>query len=84
MSASPAAFINNFNGFLKRNNPVEAIALGMAQTLYNLVTFRSRMKLYKFKYLMELEKLEKMQAVLGAKGFYKASSSDSAKMNRVY
>ncbi|MGE3331770.1 MAG: hypothetical protein AB7J37_12605 [Candidatus Melainabacteria bacterium] len=78
-------FFTNYTAFFKRNNPMESMALAFAQMLYNIITFQSRMKLYKYKYLLELEKLEKMQETLTAQGYHiPKEASSEAVMNKVY
>lgn len=67
--------------FFKRNNPVEQLALQFFNTIYLLATMKSRMKLQKYKLLLEIEKLEKMQHSMYVDPKYQATTNA---MNRVY
>ena len=67
--------------FLKRNNPVEAVFLQVANTVYYVVTFQSRVKIQKYKLLLEVEKLEKMQKSMTENPVYQAKTTV---MNRFY
>lgn len=56
--------INLVMGFFKRNKPIEMIMMQSLNAIYFLVTLQTRMKLNKYKYLLAVEKLEKMQQSL--------------------
>lgn len=79
--ASPQVFINRTFDMFKRHNPLEAMAFSFAQGLYNLVTWNSRMKIYKYKLLLEVEKLERMQKSLHEDPVFQAQTKT---MNKVY
>ena len=67
--------------FFQRNNPVETIAISVIQGVYNLVTLRSRMKLLKYRYMLEMQKLERIENTLNAFNPYENQGN---KMNRTY
>lgn len=75
--ASAEVIINYF----KRNNPIEATILPILQFVYFAATYFSRKRVNRFKYLLEIEKLEKMQESL-SEGYKPRSAHD--KMNKIY
>ncbi len=79
--ASPEVFMKLSMDFLKRNNPIEILAMNLAQWVYNLVTFNSRMKLLKYNFLLARQKLSRMQETLEASdpGQYQGH-----KINKIY
>lgn len=79
--ASPQTYITLAKGFFQRNNPVEALAISSIQAIYNLVTLNSRMKLLKYRYMLEAQKLERIETTLTQASVYDFTGS---KMNRTY
>jgi len=67
--------------FLQRNNPIETMAMNMMTTIYNLITYRSRMKLLKYRYMLEMQKLERIEQTLNAANPHDYRGN---KMNRNY
>ena len=81
VTANPQMVLKLTKDFVKRNNPVEGILLGLLQTIYGLVTLRSRMRLLKYNYHLAQQKLNRMQDTLGDRSPYDVRG---AKMNRIY
>lgn len=79
--ASPQMMFSLTASYFKRNNPIEAVAMGMMTSLYNLITLRSRMKLLKYRYMLEIQKLERIEQTLNSFNPYEHQGS---KMNRNY
>jgi hypothetical protein len=79
--ASPQMYVALAKSFFQRNNPVEAIAMGIIQGIYNLVTLQSRMKLLKYRYMLEAQKLERIENTLNQFNPYEVQGN---KMNRTY
>jgi hypothetical protein len=67
--------------YFKRNNPLLALAHQVLYALYMIMTLPSRRKLTRFKYLLEIEKLENMQKTL-TEGYVPRTVHD--KMNKIY
>jgi hypothetical protein len=68
-------------GYFQRNNPVEIIAMNVVQTIYNLITLNSRMKLLKYRSMLELKKLERIETTLNQFNPYEHKGN---KMDRTY
>jgi hypothetical protein len=79
--ASPQMYISLATNFFKRNNPVESLAMGLMTNIYNLITLRSRMKLLKYRYMLEMQKLERIEHTLNEFNPYENRGN---KMNRHY
>ncbi len=79
--ASPQMFIQLSIDYFKRNNPVEAVVVNMVQTAYNLITLKSRMKLLKYRFMLERQKLERIETTLTQFSPYETQGS---KMDRRY
>jgi hypothetical protein len=79
--ASPQMYLTLAKNFFQRNNPVETIAMGIVQGVYNLVTLHSRMKLLKYRYMLETQKLERIEHTLSQFNPYEIKGN---KMNRTY
>lgn len=67
--------------YFKRNNPIEAVALGMVQQIYGLLTLNSRMKLLKYRRMLELQKLDRIERTLNEFNPYEHTGK---KINRTY
>jgi|GEM_PF-2527078 len=78
---SAQTFISMTASFLQRNNPIETMAMNMMTTIYNLITYRSRMKLLKYRYMLEMQKLERIEQTLNAANPHDYRGN---KMNRNY
>lgn len=74
-------YFSMLQGFFQRHNPVEACAMALVQAIYNLVTLRSRMKLLKYRYMLETRKLERIEQTLTKASVYDVAGQ---KMNRTY
>ncbi|HEY9685939.1 MAG TPA: hypothetical protein V6C52_03085 [Coleofasciculaceae cyanobacterium] len=68
-------------GYFQRNNPAEIIAMNVVQTIYNLITLNSRMKLLKYRSMLELKKLERIETTLNQFNPYEHKGN---KMDRTY
>ncbi len=79
--ASPQMYVALAKNFFQRNNPVEAVAMGIVQGIYNLITLHSRMKLLKYRYMLEAQKLERIENTLNQFNPYEVKGN---KMNRTY
>jgi hypothetical protein len=79
--ASPQVYITLAKNFFQRNNPLEAVAMNVIQTVYNLVTLNSRLKLLKYRYMLETQKLERIETTLTQSSVYELKGH---KMNRTY
>lgn len=79
--ASPQMYVALAKSFFQRNNPVEAVAMGIVQGIYNLITLHSRMKLLKYRYMLEAQKLERIENTLNQFNPYEVQGN---KMNRTY
>jgi hypothetical protein len=79
--ASPQMYVALAKSFFQRNNPVETIAMNIVQGIYNLVTLHSRMKLLKYRYMLETQKLERIENTLSQFNPYEIKGN---KMNRTY
>lgn len=79
--ASPQMYVALAKSFFQRNNPVEAVAMGIVQGIYNLITLHSRMKLLKYRYMLEAQKLERIESTLNQFNPYEVQGN---KMNRTY
>lgn len=79
--ASPQMYVALAKSFFQRNNPVEAIAMNIVQGVYNLITLHSRMKLLKYRYMLEAQKLERIENTLNQFSPYEVQGN---KMNRTY
>lgn len=79
--ASPQMYLSLAKNFFQRNNPVEVIVMGVVQSIYNMVTFQSRMKLLKYRYMLEAQKLERIETTLNQFNPYEIKGN---KMNRAF
>lgn len=79
--ASPQLYLTLAKGFFQRNNPIEAVAMSVVQTVYDLITLNSRMKLLKYRYLLETQKLERIEHTLNQFNPYEAKGG---KMHRTF
>jgi hypothetical protein len=78
---TPQMYFSLAANFLRRNNPIEAMAMGLMTNIYNLITFQSRRKLLKYRYMLEMQKLERIEHTLNEFNPYDYRGS---KMNRNY
>ena len=78
---SPQMYLSLATNFLRRNNPVEAIAMGLMTGVYNLITFQSRRKILQYRYMLEMQKLERIEHTLNEFNPYDYRGN---KMNRNY
>lgn len=62
--ASPQVYLTLAQSYFQRNKPVEILIMGIVQGIYNLVTLKSRMKLLKYRYMLEAQKLERIETTL--------------------
>ena len=74
-------YLNLSKGFFQRNNPIETIAMSTIQTIYNLVTFGSRRKILQYRRMLEVQKLQRLEATLNQFNSYEHVGS---RMNRRY
>lgn len=59
--ASPQLILELSKGFFHRNNPITAIINSTYMTVYNMMTFKSKMKLLKYKFMLAQQQLELME-----------------------
>lgn len=62
--ASPQLIWQLSKDYFKRNNPVDVIVGSIAGGLNELVTFNSKMKLLKYKFMLARQQLDRMEASL--------------------
>jgi hypothetical protein len=74
-------YLHLAKGFFQRNNPVETVAMNVVQAVYNLVTLGSRMKLLKYRFMLERQKLSRIETTLNAFNPYEVRGN---KMDRTY
>jgi hypothetical protein len=74
-------YLNLSKGFFQRNNPIETIAMSAIQAIYNLVTFGSRRKILQYRRMLEVQKLQRLEATLNQFSTYEHVGS---RMNRRY
>ncbi len=79
--ASPQLYLTLASNFFKRNNPIETIAMSVMTGLYNLITYQSRMKLLKYRFMLEMQKLERIENTLNGFNPYEHQGN---RMNRHY
>ncbi len=79
--ASPQLYLSLAKNFFQRNNPVEVLAMSVVQAVYNLVTLNSRMKLLKYRYMLEAQKLERIENTLNQFNPYELKGN---KMHRTF
>jgi hypothetical protein len=78
---SPTVYFSLTKNFFARNNVMEGLCLSVVQGVYNLITLRSRMKLLKYRYMLETHKLQRIEETLTKASVYDMAGS---KMNRSY
>jgi len=61
-TASPQVLWNLSKGFFKRNNPGDALLKAVLESFHNLVTFNSKMKLLKYKFMLAQQQLKSMES----------------------
>ena len=74
-------YANLAKSYFQRNNPVEMILMNIVQTAYNLITLRSRMKLLSYRFMLEKQKLHRIETTLNEFNPYEHQGN---KMNRIY
>jgi hypothetical protein len=79
--SSPQMYMSLAKSFFQRHNPIESLLMGIVQGVYNLVTLNSRMKLLKYRYMLETRKLERIEQTLTQASVYDMAGH---KMNRTY
>ena len=79
--ANPQVFVNRTMDFFKRNNPFILMAFSIVQSVYFVITWQSRVKIMKYKLMLEVERLERMQQALYETPLHQAQMG---KMNRIY
>lgn len=79
--ATAQMYITLAKNFFQRSNPIEALATSIIQGVYALVTLRSRLKLMKYRYMLEAQKLERIEKTLNEFNPYEFKGN---KVNRTY
>lgn len=74
-------YINLAKGYFQRNNIVEMVMMNAVQTVYNVITLGSRMKLLKYRFMLERQKLERIETTLNQFNPYEHTGN---KMDRTY
>jgi hypothetical protein len=64
MGMNATQMIAQYWDFFRRNNPMEQLVIDVRQAFNHLKTLGSRRKLQKYNCLLELERMEKIQALL--------------------
>ena len=59
--ASPQLILELSKGFFVRNNPIRDAINSIAGTLQNLLTFKSKMRLLKYKFMLAQQQLNTME-----------------------
>jgi hypothetical protein len=59
--ANPQAIWQLSKDFFKRNNPIDAVVANVANGLNELVTFNSKMKLLRYKFMLARQQLQRME-----------------------
>lgn len=59
--ANPQMILQMSINFFKRNNPVEVLFASLAQSANEVVTFSSKMKLLKYKFMIARQQLQRME-----------------------
>ncbi|MFN8615345.1 MAG: hypothetical protein U0003_05495 [Vampirovibrionales bacterium] len=59
--ASPQLVLELSKGFFARNNPLRDVMLAVTNTVHNLITFRSKMRLLKYKFMLAQQQLSTME-----------------------
>ena len=59
--ASPQLILELSKGFFVRNNPLRDAVGAIASTLQNLLTFKSKMRLLKYKFMLAQQQLSTME-----------------------
>jgi hypothetical protein len=68
-------------GFFKRNNLLESFVMQVLQAIYNLVTLSSRLKILKYRFMLETQKLQRVEQTLSA---FETMEIQGQKINRRY
>lgn len=79
--ANPQMYLHLAKSFFQRNNPVEALVMNVIQSVYNLVTLHSRMKLLKYRFMLETQKLSRIEQTLNE---FDPLEDQGSKMDRTY
>ncbi|MEM0951205.1 MAG: hypothetical protein AAGI66_03565 [Cyanobacteria bacterium P01_H01_bin.74] len=79
--ATAPAFITLTINYFQRNNIVEAFVMGTLQSFYNIVTLPSRMKILKYRFMLENQKLNRIEQTLSS---FDTMDVQGQKINRRY
>ncbi|MBY0450271.1 MAG: hypothetical protein K2X01_06570 [Cyanobacteria bacterium] len=79
--SSPAVIWQLSKDYFKRNNPIETLAKTMFETAYNLITFNSKMKLLKYKFMLAQQQLNNMEQFVGQNPY---QVSKGSRFDRAY
>lgn len=64
--ANPQLILELSKGFFHRNNPIREAINGAYTAVYNMLTFKSKMKLLKYKFMLAQQQLDQMEEHLEA------------------
>jgi hypothetical protein len=64
MATNPQMIMNLSKDFFRRNNPVDAMVRTITETVLNIVTFNSKMKLLKYKFMLAQQQMQLMESNL--------------------
>lgn len=68
--ANPQVIWQISKDFFKRNNPLEAIIMNIVNAFNDLLTFNSKMKLLRYKFMLARQQLQSMEDSLGSDNPY--------------
>ncbi len=59
--ASPQVIWQLSKGFFQRNNPIEVMMRSTFESIHNLLTFQSKIKLLKYKFMLAQQQFNEME-----------------------
>jgi hypothetical protein len=60
--ASPQLILELSKGFFHRNNPIDTLVTAVVGGIQNLVTYKSKMKLLKYKFMLAKQQMDIMES----------------------
>ena len=68
--ANPQVVWHLSKDFFRRNNPIDVLVVKISQGIHDLLTFNSKMKLLKYKFMLAQQQLQAMEQNLNQSGPY--------------
>lgn len=81
MAITPRSYFTLAIGFFKRNNVLESALMQLLQAMYNVITLNSRLKILKYRFMLEHQKLQRVEQTLST---FDSREVLGQKMNRRY